>query len=105
MDIIANGEYVATGIFSSFGASVDFDTLWMYVIESSVKRCLETIPFDIKFDCVKGLTTEYYQVTNCAILQVSSLRNKNSRSRVIMKFHRISFNVLIQLERQAVSGE
>jgi len=71
MGFIANGEFSVTGMVSSFGASVDFDTLWMYVIESSVKRCFETIPFDVKFDCKIGLTPEYYQVMTCAYLQVS----------------------------------
>jgi len=81
MGFIANGEYVITGIVSSFGASVDFDTMWMYVIESSVKRCFDTIPFDIKFDCMMGLTYEYYTIMTCAFLQVScTLFSKRKQS-------------------------
>jgi len=67
---IANGEYVSSGLISSFGASVDFDTSWMNILESTVRRCFDTIPFDIKFDCVEGITQDYINVVMCAFLQL-----------------------------------
>jgi len=71
MGFIADGEYVATGMVSSFGASVDFDTSWMNVIESSVKRCFDTTPMDLKYDCDQGLSNEFLQVMQCTFIQVS----------------------------------
>jgi len=69
LGFIADGEYIPSGIISSFAASVDYDSMWMTIIESSVKRCFDTIPFDLKYDCSKGMTQEYMNVMDCAFLQ------------------------------------
>jgi len=59
-------------LVSSFAASIDHDTNWMAIIESAVKQCFETIPFNPKFDCVKGLTYEYTRVIVCTSVKLYS---------------------------------
>jgi len=70
MGFIADGEYIQSGLISSFAASIDFDSGWMNIIESSVKRCFDTVPFDIKYDCQVGITVGFYHVIQCAFLQL-----------------------------------
>jgi len=67
---IIDGEFSATGLVSSFAASVDFDTAWMYIIESSVNRCFDTMPFNIKYDCTRaGISMDFVMVFMCAFSQ------------------------------------
>jgi len=42
MSLIIDGDFGTQALISSFSASVDYDTAWMYIIETSVERCYNT---------------------------------------------------------------
>jgi len=45
--LLINGELAPEGLINSLAASVDFDTAWMYVIDTSVKRCYDSSNYDL----------------------------------------------------------
>jgi len=69
LNFLADGDVNPTAVISSFGASVDFNKSWMYIIESAVNRCYDTAPFTDEYSC-KVIPSSFEQIIACTFKQL-----------------------------------